>query len=162
MYDILPFPNINASNIEEQVAQINNYLIQFKETLEFLLTNISTENLSQELIKKLNTLGANIEKSNEVRDDQIQQMSNKTLTVSDVINSNAFNLALEDAVPKQYLVSAEQIQSSEEAGGINIYTIENESGEMIQLTIKNGVDGKTPNVSFSVNLSTGNLEYITS
>ena len=28
--------------------------------------------------------------------------------------------------------------------------------------IKNGVDGKTPSVSFSVNFNTGNLEYITS
>ena len=141
MYDILPFPNIIAGSAEEQTAQINNYLIQLKETLEFILTNISVENLSQDLIAKLNTLGADIEKSNVEREDQLNQIANKTLSVSDVINSQAFKVALDNATPDEYLVSAEQIQSSEEAGGINIYAIENESGEMIQLTIKNGKDG---------------------
>lgn len=159
MYDMLPFPTINARNTEEQVAQINNYLIQFKESLEFILTNISTENLSQDLIIKLNTLGADIEKSNEDRDDQIQQMSNKTLTVSDVINSLAFKLALENVTPKQYLVSAEQLQISNEPDGINIYAIKDSSGKTKNLQVKNG---STPNVNFSVNFETGNLEYTTS
>lgn len=162
MYDILPFPNIVTGSAEEQTAQINNYLIQLKETLEFILTNISVENLSQDLITKLNTLGADIYKSNVEREDQLNQIANNTLSISDVINSQAFKAALDNVAPEKYLVSAEQIQSSEEPGGINIYAIENESGEMIQLTIKNGKDGKTPNVSFSVNLSTGNLEYTTS
>ena len=100
MYDMLPFPNITAKDTEEQVAQINNYLIQFKETLEFILTNISIDNLSQDLITKLNELGADIEKSIEERDDQIQQVSNQALTVSDVINSPAFALALYDLISK--------------------------------------------------------------
>lgn len=91
---MLPFPNIIGGKPEEQIAQINNYLIQFKETLEFILTNISTDNLSQDLIEKLNTLGANIEKNNEDTSDQIQQVSNKALTVSDVLNSSAFDLAV--------------------------------------------------------------------
>ena len=155
MYDILPFPNIVAGSVEEQTAQINNYLIQLKETLEFVLTNISTENLSQDLIVRLNTLGADIQKSNEDREDQLQQVSNKTLSVSDVINSAAFKAAL----PQNYLVSAEQIQTSEESEGINIYAIEDESGEIKQFTLKNG---KTPNVEFSVNFNTGNLDYTTS
>lgn len=155
MYDILPFPNIVAGSVEEQTAQINNYLIQLKETLEFVLTNISIENLSQDLIVRLNTLGADIQKSNEDREDQLQQVSNKTLSVSDVINSAAFKAAL----PQNYLVSAEQIQTSEESEGINIYAIEDESGEIKQFTVKNG---KTPNVEFSVNFNTGNLDYTTS
>lgn len=159
MYDMLPFPTINARKTEEQVAQINNYLIQFKESLEFILTNISIENLSQDLIIKLNTLGADIEKSNEDRDDQIQQMSNKTLTVSDVINSLAFKLALENVTPKQYLVSAEQLQVSNEPDGINIYAIKDSSGKTKNLQVKNG---STPNVIFTVNFETGNLEYTTS
>lgn len=159
MYDMLPFPNITARNTEEQVAQINNYLIQFKESLEFILTNISTENLSQDLIAQLNTLGADIVKSNEDRADQIQQMSNKTLTVSDVINSIAFKLALDNVTPKQYLVSAEQLQSSKEPDGINIYAIEDSSGKIKNFQVKNG---STPNVNFSVNFETGNLEYTTS
>lgn len=98
MYDMLPFPNINATSTKEQVLQINNFLINFKEALEIILTNISTDNLSQDLIDKLNTLGANIEKSIEDRDDQIQQVSNQAITVSDVMNSPTFYLALKKEV----------------------------------------------------------------
>ena len=155
MYDILPFPSITANDIKDLVAQTNNYLIQFKETLEFILMNISIENLSQELIDRLNALGADIQKSNEDREDQLQQISNKALTVSDVINSVVFKAAL----PQEYLVSVEQIQTSEEPEGINIYSIEDASGEIKNFTVKNG---KTPNVEFLVNFTTGNLEYTTS
>jgi hypothetical protein len=98
MYDILPFPNITATNINDLVAQANNYLMQFKETLEFALTNISTDNLSQDLIEKLNSLGADIEKSIEDRDDQIQQVSNQAITVSDVINSPSFVAAVNNKI----------------------------------------------------------------
>ena len=68
-------------------------------------------------------------------------------------------MALDDVKPKKYLVSAEQIQTSEESEGINIYAIEDESGRIKEFTVKNG---KTPNVEFNVNFDTGNLEYITS
>lgn len=159
MYDMLPFPNITATTIEEQTAQINNYLIQFKETLEFILTNISTDNLSPALIDKLNGLGAEIEKTTEEATEQIQQVSNKAITVSDVINSQAFESAVDSAVPHKYLVSAEQIQTSQESGGINIYAIEDASGKVSQFTVHNG---KTPNVVFTVNFDTGNLDYTTS
>lgn len=155
MYDILPFPSMNGKNVEEQVAELNAYLIQFKETLEFILTNISIDNLSQDLVSKLNELGAEIEKSNDDRDDQIQQVSNKTLTVLDVINSPAFN----EAIPNKYLVSVEQVQASNEPEGLNIYAIKDESGKVETFKVKNG---KTPNVKFSVNYNTGNLEYTTS
>ena len=94
MYDILPFPNITAGSAEEQTAQINNYLIQLKETLEFVLTNISIENLSQDLVAKLSNIGA--ETKSDENYEQIQQLSGKLLTVSDVINSNAFKFALEN------------------------------------------------------------------
>lgn len=160
MYDLLPFPNITATDATELMAQVNNYLIQFKETLEFVLTNISTDNLSSDLISKLNDLGAEIEKSNEERNEQISQISsNPTLTVSDVINSNAFKQAIDSATPEKYLVSVEQTQTTEEPGGINIYAIKDSSGEIKQFTVKNG---STPNVEFAVNFDTGNLEYITS
>ena len=159
MYDMLPFPNITGTSVGEQTAQINNYLIQFKETLEFILTNISVDNLSPALIDKLNGLGAEIEKTTEEATEQIQQVSNKALTVSDVINSQAFESAVDSAVPHKYLVSAEQIHTSQESGGINIYAIEDASGKVSQFTVRNG---KTPNVEFSVNFDTGNLEYTTS
>ena len=155
MYDMLPFPNFIGKTTEEQVAQITNYLIQFKETLEFILTNISTDNLSQDLVNQLNTLGADIQKSVNDREEEIQQMSNKTLSVADVLNSSAFKAA----VPQQYLVSATQIQTSEEDGGINLYAIKDKNGKVETFTVKNGT---TPNVEFSVNFDTGHLEYTTS
>lgn len=90
MYDILPFPNITATDTKEQVAQINNYLIQFKETLEFILTNISADNLSPELRASLNALGAEIQTTKEEQKDATQQIVHNALTVSDVVNSQLF------------------------------------------------------------------------
>ena len=98
MYDVLPFPNVNAATTEEQVVQINDYLIQLKEALEFILSDISAENLSQDLVEQLNKLGADIEQSAEDRDDQIQQAFNNGLTVSDVINSPTFGEAVKSEV----------------------------------------------------------------
>ena len=101
MYDMLPFPNITATDTKEQVAQINNYLIQFKETLEFILMNISVDNLSQDLINKLNSLGAEVEKSQVAREEEVQQVSNRIITVSDVINSSMFEATLDDKIPTE-------------------------------------------------------------
>lgn len=98
MFDMLPFPDVSGNTPEEQIVNINNYLIQFKETLEFMLTNISTDNLSKDLVDKLNTLGADIEKTNEEKDDQLSQVVSQAVTVSDVINSPAFKMALENIV----------------------------------------------------------------
>jgi hypothetical protein len=91
MYDMLPFPNIEAKTIEELTFQTNNYLIQFKETLEFILANIGPDNLSADLIEKLNSLGAEVEKTIEDTEDQFQQVASNTITVADVINSDVFN-----------------------------------------------------------------------
>lgn len=154
MYDMLPFPNITATNIEELTFQTNNYLIQFKETLEFILTNIGTDNLSQDLMEKLNSLGAEVEKTIEETDDQFQQVAGNTITVADVINSDAFGEALEDATPKKYLESVERVDD-----GVIVYAVEEGSVEVKQYTVK---DGETPQVEFSVNFETGNLEYTTS
>jgi hypothetical protein len=98
MYDMLPFPDFNGKTNEEKVSQIYNYLIRLKEDLEFILSNISTENLSQDLIDKLNSLGAEIEQGARDRDDQMVQVASKTLSVSDVINSAAFSLAVKSEI----------------------------------------------------------------
>lgn len=98
MYDMLPFPMIVGKTPEERISDVINYLIQFKETLEFILTNISTDNLSNELVSKLNSLGLQIEKNNQNIEEQMQRGTGKTLTVSDVINSDAFKEAIEQSV----------------------------------------------------------------
>lgn len=94
MLDMFPFPRIKEGQPEEQIADIINYLIQFKETLEFALMNISTENLSPDLITKLNELGADIEKSNTAREEEVAQVSVKSLTIPDVCNSDLFKDAV--------------------------------------------------------------------
>lgn len=117
MVDILPFPRISKGTPEEQISDLTNYLIQFKETLEFALTNISTDNFSADLIERLNALGADIKLSNTNREEEIAQVSSKSLTVSDVCNSDVF---------------------------------------------KSSVASQISNITFSVNFSTGRLEYTTS
>ena len=77
MLDLLPFPIVKGDTPEKQISELVSYLIQFKETLEFALMNISTENLSPELVNKLNELGAGIEKSNMDREESLGQISSK-------------------------------------------------------------------------------------
>jgi hypothetical protein len=100
MYDMLPFPSVTSKTPEEQVAELTNYLIQFKETLEFILGNISVDNLSQELVQKLNDLGADIVKDRDEQDAQLSQIANKSLTVSDVINSDSFKTSVQSQISK--------------------------------------------------------------
>ena len=99
MLDIFPFPRITADTPEKQILELTNYLVQFKETLEFALTNISTENLSPDLVKKLTNLGVNT--SNADREEELAQIKSKSgITVSDVINSVSFNEAIKDEISK--------------------------------------------------------------
>ena len=130
MYDMLPFPNTNGKTTEEQVAEINNYLIQFKESLEFILSNISAENLSQDLIERLNSLGADVEKSSEDLDEQLSQISSQSLTINDVINSPTFSSAVDTKV-----------------------------SSVVDTKLSSAIDTKVSKIKFSVNFETGNLEY---
>ena len=98
MMDMLPFLRTVEKQPEKRIEEIVNYLIQFKETLEFALTNISIDNLSPDLVNKLNDLGANIEKNKEDREDEVAQITNKALTVSDVCNSDIFKSAVASEV----------------------------------------------------------------
>lgn len=115
MYDMLPFPNITATKPEEQVEQINNYLIQFKETLEFILMNISMDNLSKDLADKITSLGSSIEKSSVERAEEIQQVTNKMggSSVSDIINSPLFQTELDARVEENMPTASEVLESFE-------------------------------------------------
>ena len=156
MQDIFEFPNITAGTPQEQAKQINDYLIQFKERLEFVLMNISVENLSKELREKLSSLGTDIKNSNEEMGDQMQQVAKKTISVSDVINSEMFKSALKavsDTIPTEYVKSVVAEESTEDAG-IDIFTIKDSKGKVSEYGVKN----EKPLV-FSINFDTGNLEY---
>lgn len=99
MMDMFPFPSVTGKTSEEQIRDILNYLVQFKETLEFALMNISTENLSPDLVNRLNDLGANIQQNNAERESELAQITQKqTITVFDVLNSDAFKLSLKNEI----------------------------------------------------------------
>ena len=99
MVDMLPFPRIMGDTPEKQIGELINYLVQFKETLEFALMNISTENLSPDLVNKLNELGADIERSHSERESELAQISHgNSLTIFDVLNSEAFKVSVKNEV----------------------------------------------------------------
>jgi hypothetical protein len=102
MFDMFEYPTITSTNPSDQIRELQNYLVQFKETLEFILTNISTDNLSPELVAKLNDLGANIESNKAENEDMVQQITNRSITVSDVINSPLFKEATEVTLSVNY------------------------------------------------------------
>lgn len=161
MFDILPFPNITATDSKEQVGQINNYLIQLKETLEFVLTNISADNLSPELRNQLNSMSTEIKTTKEEQEDATQQIANKTITVSDVINSPLFK----EAIPSDYIVSGEQTTTSTEDGGENVYTFSKADGNTDTFVCRNGSKGSkgdTPTVALEIDYETGELLYTSS
>ncbi len=188
MYDILPFPNITASDVQGQVEQINNYLIQFKEELEFVLTNLGEDNLAESLVQTINALSESAGKTTD--EETLQQVVQSGLRITDVINSNLFkgetiknvkvngillerdaDRAVNVPVPTEYIVGGQQTITSTVSGGVNVFTFANANGEIDTFEVRNGekgekgdagamgADGKTPTITFSVNFNTGNLEY---
>lgn len=153
MFDTLPFPNITAKDAEERSKQTVDYLIQFKEELEFVLNAIVNgeyEKVTAQPQQATQT-AANIDNS-----------SDNGLTIAEVVNSAVFKGTIEgvrEEIPKEYLISAEQIYVSNVPGGVNLYRIVDSDGTIQQFQVQNG---KTPNVSFNVNFETGNLEYTVS
>lgn len=75
----LPYPNINGETDEKKLAQINNYLIQLKDALEFTLMSMSDENrvMSQSLEKGLSSIDAEIE-------DNLSQVNSLKIGAGDV------------------------------------------------------------------------------
>ena len=181
MYDILPFHNITATDAKEQVSQINNYLIQLKEELEFILTNISADNLSPELLSQIRSIGAEVKTTKEEQADATQQITQKMIGVSDVVTSDTFKESTisgvnvngkqleKDAkgnvnvpVPTDYIQSGSQTTTSTEDGGENVYTFAKADGTTDTFKCRNGskgTKGDTPVVTFNVDYGTGELLY---
>lgn len=53
MIDFLPFPSFRGKTTPERVEEITEYLVRLKKDLDFVLSNISEENLSPELREKI-------------------------------------------------------------------------------------------------------------
>lgn len=177
MYDMLPFPNITATDTKEQVAQINNYLIQFKETLEFILTNISADNLSADLIAKLNALGSDIQKENAERGEEMQQVSGRIITASEVVNSAVYKADMdsrEEKIQEAHDADINSVREEIQSVSDRVLTIpeiinsEEYQADMdvMELEIQKNVEAKVPTASdvvnamdLRVNYDTGHLEY---
>jgi len=159
MFDTLPFPNITAKDAEERSKQTVDYLIQFKEELEFILNAIVNGEYEKVTTRP-------IQMKEEV--ESIVNSSANNLTITEVINSAAFHGALDgvrEEIPKEYLVSAEQTYVSDEPGGINLYSIKDASGTIHQFQVKNGEKGEkgdSPSLNLSVDYETGELKYTSS
>ena len=136
MYDMLPFPQITATDTKDQIKQINDYLMHFKESLEFILMNISADNLSSSLLDKLNKFEKEIEALNTVEENVIQQVSNKTITALDVIGSEAYKASIKQIEDK----FAEELKKLEKKI----------TPAVVMDTVIDGL---------KVNLETGELEY---
>lgn len=166
MYDMLPFPNITATDAKEQASQINNYLIQFKETLEFILMNISVDNLSQDLINKLNDLGAEVKKSQTTMEEEVQQVSKKAITASDVVNSAVYQAdmnAREAQIQENIQAVSDRILTIPEIINSDEYQADMDA---MEAEIQKNVETKVPTASdvvnamdLRVNYDTGHLEY---
>ena len=113
MFNELPFPHITATDVKDQIKQINDYLVCLKESLEFLLMNISADNLSPELINRLNALGVDIKNAD--KEEETQQMTNRILSVTDVLTSEEYK-------KERKKIKAEVIQESTEVLQANLET----------------------------------------
>lgn len=78
MLDMLPFLMTTSPTTEGQVKEIIDYLAQFKEQLEFVLSNISERNLSASLKQKLKEMDESIKRAERNRTEELAQVSNKT------------------------------------------------------------------------------------
>lgn len=78
MLDMLPFLMTTSPTTEGQVKEIIDYLAQFKEQLEFVLSNISERNLSESLKQKLKDMEDSIKSAERNRTEELAQVSNKT------------------------------------------------------------------------------------
>lgn len=92
----IPFPNVGGNNDTERIEQIVAYLLQLRDELDFILSNITLDNLSKEVLEKIESVNQNIKKTEETQEDQIQQVLNSVLKVDDVLNSKQFKNVLEE------------------------------------------------------------------
>ena len=106
----LPYPNINGESNEKKLAQINAYLIQLKDALEFALMGMSSENqsVSEALAKGLSN-------SNVEREDQLTQVSSKMTSEADNTKS-----AIEQTADRIMLEVAKKIGANEVVAIINV------------------------------------------
>jgi hypothetical protein len=91
---------LRATTPERQIEELVVYLVQLKEELEFILSNISEDNLSEALRKRLEGLGVSIGASDTRREDELQQVTSKILSARDIVGTDVFKEAVRDIINK--------------------------------------------------------------
>lgn len=100
MFDTFPFLRITNGSPEEKIEQIVEYLVNFKEQLEFELRNIGTDNLSPDIVSALRVLGVDVQKNKEEQSSELGQVASRIITVDDVTNSEKFLTTIKNEVSK--------------------------------------------------------------
>lgn len=104
--DLFPFLRLMGDTPEKQIGEIVEYLMQFKEMVEFALGNISTDNLSPEFATKLSEIEGSVNQINKNREEDYAQIISKILKTSDIFNSEAFKSAVAEEC-KKYIEESE-------------------------------------------------------
>lgn len=97
MENLLPFPHFIAGDTANRLKQMEDYLYQFRESLELALTDIGPANFSAAFRTELSALGLqmkDMETNAEERQQRVEQVSNGQITVSDVLNSEAYKASI--------------------------------------------------------------------
>lgn len=100
MEHLIPYPNFRAVDERNKVKQMEDYLYQLRETLELALTDIGPANFSAAFRMELQNIGMemqNVQTNTEESQQRVERVSGAQITVSDVLNSEAYKASIEAA-----------------------------------------------------------------
>lgn len=102
MEHLIPYPNFRAADERNKIKQMEDYLYQLREALELSLTDIGPMNFSAAFRLELERIGMemqNVQTDAEENHQRVEQVSGSQITVSDVLNSEAYKKSIEAAKP---------------------------------------------------------------
>lgn len=100
MEHLIPFPNFRAGDDKNKLRQMEDYLYQLREALELSLTDIGPSNFSAAFRMELERIGMemqNVQTNAEESQQRVEHVSGAQITVSDVLNSEAYKASIEAA-----------------------------------------------------------------
>ena len=100
MEHLIPYPNFRAADERNKIKQMEDYLYQLREALELSLTDIGPMNFSAAFRLELERIGMemeNVQTNAEESQQRVEQVSGAQITVSDVLNSEAYKKSIEAA-----------------------------------------------------------------
>lgn len=117
----LPYPSILEGDNENQIQIIYRYLIQLHDALEFEISNISSENLSDSLTLHLETIQALIKATSETADNAQIIAQQRGVTIEEVVSSSLFKAAL-NALELSVKAYADELKREVDTSLLGYYT----------------------------------------